>query len=117
MWMGAVRRRSECARDRRAVRASGARVVVVDCLYWNSTLFCFWLARAEGNDAPDRIVGRNTHCDPIPGDDLDAEAAHAAAQLGEHFVAGVALHAVQPAAVHRDHGALHVDEIILAQSG
>jgi hypothetical protein len=25
------------------------------------------------------------------------------------------LHAVQPAAVHRDHGALHVDEIILAQ--
>jgi hypothetical protein len=30
-------------------------------------------------------------------------------------VAGVALHAVQPAAVNRHHGALHVDEIVLAQ--
>ena len=50
-----------------------------------------------------------------PGNDLDAEAAHSAAELGEHFVAGVALHAVEPAAVNRHHGALHIDEIVLAQ--
>jgi hypothetical protein len=30
-------------------------------------------------------------------------------------MACVALHAVQPATVHRDHGALHINEIILAQ--
>jgi hypothetical protein len=31
-------------------------------------------------------------------------------------VAGVTLHAVKPAAVNRDHRALHVDQIVLAQS-
>ena len=73
------------------------------------------LASAEGNDAADGIVGRNAHRDAIPGNDLDAEAAHAAAELGEYFVTGVALHAVEPAAVHRHDGALHVDQIVFAQ--
>ena len=52
----------------------------------------------------------------IAWDHLDAEAAHSAAELGKHFVSSVALHAVKPAAVNRHHRALHVNEIILAQS-
>jgi hypothetical protein len=31
-------------------------------------------------------------------------------------MAGIALHAVKPAAVHRDHGSLHVNQIVLAQT-
>ena len=52
---------------------------------------------------------------PVAWNHLDAEAAHAAAELCEHFVAGITLHAVEPAAVHRHDRALHVDEIVLAQ--
>jgi hypothetical protein len=74
-----------------------------------------WLACAERDDAPDGIVRRNADRHSIAGDDLDSEAAHSAAKLGEHFVACVALHTVQSTAVHRDHGALHINEIILAQ--
>ena len=83
-------------------------------LCWNSNVF--WLASPEGDDAPDGIVRRHADGHAISGDDLDAEAAHAAAQLGQDLVAGVALHAVQPAAVDRYDGALHVNEIVLAQS-
>jgi hypothetical protein len=83
-------------------------------LCWNSNVF--WLASPEGDDAPDGIVRRYADGHAISGDDLDAEAAHAAAQLGQDLVAGVALHAVQPAAVDRYDGALHVNEIILAQT-
>src|SRR3712207_8149254 len=36
--------------------------------------------------------------------------------LREYFVARVALHAIQTAAVHRHDGALHVDEIVLTQT-
>ena len=61
-------------------------------LYLNSNFF--WLAGAEGNDAPDRIVRRDADGHAITRDYLDAEAAHSAAELGEYFVAGVALHAV-----------------------
>jgi hypothetical protein len=43
-------------------------------------------------------------------------AAHSAAELGQHLMAGVTLHAVEPAAVDRDYGALHVNQIVLAQS-
>jgi hypothetical protein len=32
-------------------------------------------------------------------------------------MAGIALHAVQPARVNRNHGSLHVYEIVFAQSG
>jgi len=73
------------------------------------------LAGAERNDAPDRIVRRNANRHAIAWDHLDAEPAHPSAQLREHFVASVALHAVETAAVNRHYGALHVDQIVLAQ--
>jgi hypothetical protein len=41
---------------------------------------------------------------------------HAAAQLREHFLAGITLHAIQPAAVHRGDGALDVNQIVFTQS-
>ena len=82
-------------------------------LFWSSN--CFWLAGAEGNDAPDRIVRRHADGHAISRNHLDAEAAHSAAELGEHLMAGIALHAVKPAAVNRHDRALHVDEIVLAQ--
>jgi len=37
------------------------------------------------------------------------------AELGQHLVASVALHAVKSAAVNRHHGTLHVNQIVLAQ--
>ncbi len=73
------------------------------------------LASAEGDDASDRIVGRDPNGDPIPRHHLDSETAHAAAQLGEHFMALITLHAVETATVDRDNRALHVNQIILAQ--
>ena len=75
----------------------------------------FWLACAEGDDAPDRIVWRDPDGHSITRNHLDAKAAHTAAELGEHFVAGIALYAVKTAAVHRDHSALHINQVILAQ--
>jgi hypothetical protein len=76
---------------------------------------CFWLAGAERDDAPDGIVRRNAHRDAIPRNHLDTKPTHSAAQLGQHFVARITLHAVEAAAVYRHHRALHVDEIVLAQ--
>jgi len=70
---------------------------------------CFGLAGSEGDDAPDRIVRRHADGHAISRNHLYAEAAHSAAELGEHFVAGVTLHAVKPAAVDCDYRALHVD--------
>ena len=75
----------------------------------------FWLAGSEGDDAPDGIVWRNADGDAIARDYLDAEAAHSAAELGQHLMACIALHPVKTAAVDRNHGALHINEIILAQ--
>ena len=86
------------------------------CLWYQSSN-CIWLACTERDDAPDGIVRRDANGDAISRNDLDAEAAHAPTQLSEHLVTGVALHAVETAAVHRDHGALHVNQIVLAQSG
>ena len=102
------------SRKVRALNDGAADVAVNDRLYWNSNVP--WLACPEGDDAPDGIVRRHADGNAISGDDLDAEAAHAAAQLGQDLVAGVALHAVQPAAVDRYDGALHVNEIVLAQT-
>ena len=96
----------------RATAAGG--VGGVFCLYWNS--IDIWLACAEGDDAPDRIVRRNADGDSVSRDHFDAEAAHSTAELGEHLVAGVALHAVEPAAVNRHDRALHIDQIVLAQT-
>src|SRR3954469_14060280 len=90
-------------------RRLGERVLVV------FEFKLLWLAGAERNDAPDRIVRRDADGDAIPGNHLDTEAAHSAAELSQHFVAGIALHAVETSAVHRDDGALHVDQIVLAQ--
>ena len=84
---------------------------------WYQNSNCIWLACTERDDAPDGIVGRDADGHAISRNDLDAEAAHAPTQLSEHFVAGVALHAVKTAAVDRHHGALHVNQIVLAQSG
>jgi hypothetical protein len=74
------------------------------------------LACAERDDPANRIVRRNADGYAIARDHFDSKAAHAAAELGEYFVAGIALHAVETAAVNCHHGALHVDEIVLAQS-
>ena len=74
-----------------------------------------FLASTEGDDSADRVVGGNPDSHTIAWNHLDSEAAHPAAQLGEHLVALVALHAVQAAAVNRYHGTLHVNQIILAQ--
>src|SRR5229473_421277 len=42
-----------------------------------------WLARAEGDDAPDGIVRRNANGHAISRNNFDAEAAHSAAELRE----------------------------------
>ena len=76
----------------------------------------FWLACAEGDDASNRIVRRDADGDSVTRHDLDAESPHATAELSEHLVAGVALHAVKTSAVHRHDRALHVDKIVLAQT-
>ena len=73
------------------------------------------LPGAERDDAANRIVGRDAHGHAVTGDDLDAEPPHAPAQLGEDFVACIALHAVQPAGVNRHHRSLHVNQIVFAQ--
>jgi hypothetical protein len=74
------------------------------------------LSGADRDDAADRIIRRYTDGHAITGDYFDSEAAHPAAQLREHLVPGVALHAVQPTGVDRDDGALHIYQIVLAQS-
>ena len=76
----------------------------------------FWLACSEGDDSPNRVVRRNADGHAVTGYYLDAKAPHAAAELSEHFVPGVALHSIKTAAVNRHDGALHVDEIVLAQT-
>ena len=74
-------------------RLDGAFVVIrVYGWCWNSN--CLWLAGAERDDAPDRIVRRNAYRYAIARNDFNTEAAHSAAELGQHLVAGVALHAV-----------------------
>jgi hypothetical protein len=72
-------------------------------------------ASAEGNDAANRVVGRDAYGYPITRNDLDPEAAHPAAELSEHLVALVTLHAIQAATVNCHDRALHIYQIILAQ--
>jgi hypothetical protein len=74
-----------------------------------------FLASAEGDDAPDRIVRRYANGHAIPRNYLDSKAAHAAAQLRKHLVTLVALNPIKTAAVNRHDRALHVNQIILAQ--
>jgi hypothetical protein len=86
-------------------------------VYGNLVLYSSWseLASAEGDDAADRIVRRDANGDSVSGDYLDAEAAHPAAQLREHFIARIDLDTVETAAVDGNHGALDINQIILAQ--
>ena len=72
-------------------------------------------ASAEGDDAADGIVRRDADGYAVAWHHLDPEAAHAAAELGKHLVALIALHAVQTAAVDRHDGTLHINQIVLAQ--
>jgi len=72
-------------------------------------------ASAEGDDAANRIVRRDANRHAIPRHHFDSKAAHPAAELCQHFVSLVALHAIQPAAMDRHDRALHVNQIILAQ--
>src|SRR4051812_31101360 len=74
------------------------------------------LTCAEGDDAADRVVRRDPHSNPVARNDFDSEPPHAATELGKHLVTGIALHAVEPTAVHRDDGTLNVNEIVLTQS-
>ena len=92
------------ARDRALI---GAVRELVYGLYWSSN--GIWLACTERDDAPDRIVRGDSHGYPIAWNHFNAEAAHATAELGQHLVACVTLHAVEPAAVDCDYSALHVD--------
>ena len=73
------------------------------------------LSGSEGDDAADRVVWGNADGDAVAGDDLDPETPHTATQLGEHFMARVALHSVKPAGVDRHDGPLHINQIVLAQ--
>jgi hypothetical protein len=75
------------------------------------------LPGAERDDAANRIVGRNTDRHTVAWDHLDAKAAHPPAQLGQDLVPGLALHPVEPPAVHSHHRSLHVDQIVFAQTG
>jgi hypothetical protein len=74
------------------------------------------LASAERDDAADRIVRGNADRDPVARNHLDSEAAHPAAQLRKNLMALITLDPIQASAVHRNDGALHIDQIILAQA-
>ena len=87
--------------------------VVFDRLCWSSNFFR--LAGPEGDDATDRIVGRDADGDAVSGHYLDPEAAHPAAQLCKHLVPLVTLHAVETSAMDRHDRSLHINQIVLAQ--
>ena len=70
----------------------------------------------EGDDAALRVIRRNADGDPVARHHLDAKPPHTSAQLCENFVSGVDLHAVEAAAVNRDDGALHVNQIVFTHS-
>ena len=87
-----------------------------DWVVWElKTVFFLKLPRAESNDAPHGIVRGDANSDPVSGDDLDAEPPHPAAQLCEHLMTRVTLDAVQAPAVYGHHGALDIDQVVLAQ--
>ena len=73
------------------------------------------LSGSECDDPPHRVVRGYANRDSIAGNDFDSEAAHSPAQLGQHFMSGVALHAVEPTRVNRHHRSLHVNQIVFAQ--
>jgi hypothetical protein len=104
-----------------ADRVAGASGRLADACVWSVVYgLCWssnsvWLARAERDDAPDRIVGRNPYGHPIAGHYLDPKSTHATAELRQHFVSGITLHTVESPAVHGHNSALHVYQVVLAQ--
>jgi hypothetical protein len=74
------------------------------------------LPSPERDDAADRVVRRDSYGHAIAGNNFDSKAAHAAAQLRQHLMAGVALDAIKTPAVHCDHGSLHVYQVVFAQN-
>ena len=75
---------------------------------WNRRT-CPDLTRAECDDAADRVVRRDPDGHAVAWNNLDTETAHAAAQLCEHFVPGVALNSIETSAMDRHDCSLHVD--------
>jgi len=73
------------------------------------------LSGSEGDDAAHRVVRGHANGHTIAWDNLDSKSPHPAAQLGEHLVSGITLHAVKPARVDRDNGPLHINQIVFAQ--
>jgi len=82
----------------------------------SSNIDIFSLTGTERDDAANRVVRGNPNRDAVAGNHFDAKAAHTAAQLGEHFMPGVALNSIKPSAVHRHYRSLHVDQIVFAQT-
>jgi len=113
--MMSVRRVRVAAASRTASRTTTPTLAAasIGCVGIQNLLF--WLAGAECDDPADRIVWRYADGYSVSGNYFDAKSAHTTAELRQDLVAGIALHTVQPAAVHRDNGALHVNQIILAQ--
>ena len=77
--------------------------------------FVSGLSGPEGDDAADRVVRRHADGHAITWNNFDPEAAHAAAQLCEHFVSRIALHTIEAAGMDSHNGALHVDQIVFTQ--
>lgn len=73
------------------------------------------LSGPERDDAADWVVGRDANRNAITWNYFDPEAAHTAAQLCEHFVSRIALHAIKAARVDSHDSALHVDQIVFTQ--
>ena len=92
-------------------RRRGSVLVVLSMLIRTTRL-----SGPEGDDAPHGIIGRHPDGHAITRNNFDSEAAHAAAQLGEHFVSRVTLHAIKAAGMHGDYRALHVDQIVFTQT-
>jgi hypothetical protein len=74
-----------------------------------------WLPRAEGDDAANGVIRRDTDGHPIARHDFDAESPHPSAQLSENLVAGVALDSIEPPRMDGDDRALHIYEIVFTQ--
>jgi hypothetical protein len=52
------------------------------------------LSGSECDDAADRVVWGYANGDSVTWNDFDSEPTHPATQLRQHFMAGIALHAV-----------------------
>jgi hypothetical protein len=75
-----------------------------------------WLSCAEGDDSANRVIRGDADGDAVTRHNLDAETPHATAQLGQHLMARIALHSIQPAGMNGYDRSLHIYEIVLAQS-